>query len=124
MFNRKEIFIFSICWTHLIFFACIIPGTELPEINLSFNLQLDKFVHATFFIVFFILWSHVRINYTKWHGVVLIFLSLLYGTIIEFYQFNFVDGRGFEFADIVADASGGIIGFIIQQLHPNFLYKK
>jgi VanZ family protein len=38
---------------------------------------------------------------------------LVYGIAIEFIQRNFVPHRSFDFFDIVADAVGCVVGFIV-----------
>lgn len=112
-FNRKEIFILAICWTHLIFYGCTIPGTEIPEVRFDFLIQLDKLVHFIFFIVFFLLWSGVR-RYTFLYGLFILVVAICYGLFIEYFQFNFVDGRGFELADLLADGFGAFIGLVVR----------
>lgn len=122
-FKQREIIILAIIWTHLIFYGCTIPGTEIPEVRFDFIIQLDKLVHAIFFFVFFLLWSCTR-AYTRMFGLLLILISLLYGLFIEYYQFHFVDGRGFEIADMLADTLGAVIAFFTHALLRPFYYKK
>lgn len=122
-FNRKEILIVALCWTHLIFYGCTIPGTELPEIRFDFVIHFDKLIHAFFFFVFFLTWSCVR-TYTRSYGLLLLLLSVAYGLFIEYYQFNFVDGRGFEFADMIADGIGATIALLFRSMLVPLIYKK
>lgn len=122
-FKQREIFLLAIIWTHLIFYGCTIPGTEIPEVRFDFIIQIDKLVHATFFFVFFLLWSCTR-AYTRLFGLLLILVSLLYGLFIEYFQFHFVDGRGFEIADMLADTLGAVIGFFTHSLLRPFYYSK
>jgi VanZ family protein len=112
-FNRKEISILSLCWTHLIFYGCTIPGTEIPEVRFDFIIQLDKLIHFFFFFLFFLFWSGVR-RYTTPYGLFLVGLACAYGLFIEYFQFNFVDGRGFELADLLADGLGALSCFLLR----------
>lgn len=121
-FNRKELFILALCWTHLIFYGCCIPGTEIPEIRFDFIIQYDKLVHFIFFLIFFLIWSGVR-RYSYIYGLLLILIGSFYGLFIEFFQFNFVDGRGFESADFVADLLGTIVGFVSRPFLGPFFIK-
>ena len=121
--TKRELFIVAIIWTHLIFYGCTIPGTEIPEVRFDFIVQLDKLVHTTFFLVFFLLWACTR-AYSIFFGFVLILISSLYGLFIEYFQFHFVDGRGFEIADILADTLGAFLGFILHPFIHRFYYKQ
>lgn len=121
-FNRNEIFILALSWTHLIFYGCCIPGTEIPEVRFDFIIQLDKLVHFIFFLVFFLLWSGVR-RYSYLYGLLIILIACCYGSFIEFFQFNYVDGRGFELADIFADGLGAFMGYLIRPAIAPYIIK-
>lgn len=111
--NRKEVLVIALCWTHLIFYGCTIPSTELPELNFNFIFQFDKLIHFFFFFVFSFLWSGVR-AYSTLYGLLLVCIASLYGLFIEFFQFNFVDGRGFELADVFADGLGALVSLLVR----------
>lgn len=113
----------ALIWTHLIFYGCSIPGTEIPEVHLDFIIRLDKLVHTTFFFVFFLLWACTR-PYSTLFGLMLILLSSLYGLFIEYFQFYVVDGRGFEIADMFADTLGAVFGFLLHPFIHHFYYKQ
>jgi VanZ family protein len=120
--NRKELFVVALCWSHLIFYGCTIPGTELPEVTFDLLIHFDKVVHFIFFFVFFLLWSGVR-SYTRLYGFILITITFLYGLFIEYYQFNFVDGRGFELADVFADGLGSTTALCLRPFIAPYIIK-
>lgn len=110
--KKQVYFIGALCWTHLLFYACTIPGTEMPEITFNFFIGLDKLVHCFLFMVFYILWFFT-LPYKWYYACLLLLLGTSFGLFIEYYQFNFVDGRGFELADILADGLGCLIGLVL-----------
>lgn len=118
--KKQEFLLFALCWTHLMFYACTIPGTEVPEISFNFFIGLDKLVHMLLFICFFLTWSFTAYYRSRLFWV-LCLLGLGYGFLIEFYQFYFVDGRGFEIADVVADVTGCVLGYLLRPFLQRFI---
>lgn len=109
--KKQECVIAALCWSHLMFYACTIPGTEMPEVSFHFFIGLDKLVHCFLFMFFYMFWF---ITFPKkWvYAGILMLAGIVFGSFIEYYQFNFVDGRGFELADILADAIGCLLGLV------------
>lgn len=107
--NKGFSLILAIVWTLIIFVGCSTPGRDLPSVHL-FD-QFDKVVHFVFFFFFFILWKFNLLRYQAGSVIIIIF-AIIYGFGLEWYQLNFVAGRSFDVWDGVADAVGGVAGFI------------
>ncbi len=95
-----------------------LPGEEFPEAGWLEDIQLDKIVHVGLFFTLVILWclpSGARTSRERTNRVyIYITLAfLVYGIAIEFIQRNFVPHRSFDVFDIVADAVGCVVGFIV-----------
>ena len=95
-----------------------LPGEEFPKGGWLEDIQLDKIVHVGLFFTLVILWclpSGARTSRERTNRVyIYITLAfLVYGIAIEFIQRNFVPHRSFDVFDIVADAVGCVVGFIV-----------
>ncbi len=94
----------AILWTVIIFVLCSYPSANLPKIN------NDKTLHFIAFAGFSFFWAFHSSN--PW---LIILMATLYGIGIEFWQAILPKSfhRGFDWYDALADAVGGIIGYII-----------
>jgi len=101
----------AISWTLLIFFLCLIPAKEIPDVNVPL---MDKWVHFILFGVFSFLWllSLAHINF-RWLFIIFI-VAVLTGWMVEELQgiLGFL-GRSKDIMDIVADAIGGLLGVLL-----------
>jgi VanZ family protein len=107
----------AILWTLLIFALLALPGSMIPqEENFSVP-NFDKYIHATIFLVFVLLWSFYygsRPDMKSRHFVFLIFLlACLYGIAMEYVQKYFIPRRDFDVNDILADVIGAACGYLI-----------
>jgi hypothetical protein len=106
---------------HLIFVSVLltIPGDSLPGDGFFGKIPLfDKWVHIGLFSLMAGLMCHwllksgiradKRIRYFIWCG----FVCLAYGIAMEFIQLWFVPLRSFDNGDIVADATGSVMGVL------------
>ncbi len=89
----------------------IIPGDDLPTMSWLRVPFLDKYIHVGIFFTLCITatsilsrFSSGRITYLAISIISMVFI--LYGVGVEYYQENYVEGRAFEKADILADAVG------------------
>lgn len=99
-------FLLAIAWTAFIFWACSIPGKNLPSIRL-FD-YADKLIHAIFFFLFVLFWGSWSGKYS--HIGLWMALGIGYGFSLEYYQKMFVAGRSFDVWDGVADSAGAFMG--------------
>lgn len=114
MFWRYNLF--GLLWAVFILALTATPGFAMPE-TIRWNLlEFDKFAHLGVFAVLALLliigfkkqYSFVRIR----ENAVLFALGIttFYGVSIEFLQ-SIIPGRSIEFADVIADISGALVGW-------------
>ena len=95
--------------TSLVLFS--LPGKKVPALAWLNIPHLDKYIHAIIFFTLCYTAASSIYGYThkKIGSLLSVFIAgvfLLYGIGVEFYQEGIVEGRSFEIADIMADASG------------------
>ena len=102
--------ILCIVWTIIIFIACTIPQSKLPELKI---LSADKAAHFAVFFVQSVLLSlllHFRTGKSYFRIILLSTLqAFIYGGIIEVLQNEFFNRSG-DFYDLIADTLGGFSG--------------
>lgn len=101
-----------------IFYMLSIPGSNLPRINYWGQ---DKIVHIILFgsLMFAALFHFDQLETaffktTRARALIMI-VCIVYGIAMEFYQKYFVPSRGFEVADMLADAAGVIASLPLYQ---------
>jgi len=109
----------GILWFLLSCVAFFIPGAALPQNDWFGKIDLDKIIHVGLFTVMILLWCiplFHKPTLTSRIPVLLIqipFVFFVYSILVEVIQHFFIPGRSFDFADIVADALGCFIGFLL-----------
>ena len=103
-------FFLALTWTIIIFIGCSLPGKEIPKLDLFEH--IDKVIHFSFFIVFFILWA-IRYGVNFKTNLIIFLCAMAYGFGLEFYQLHFVAGRSFDVWDGVADTAGALAGLAL-----------
>jgi VanZ family protein len=103
---------------------CLEPATDLPKIEIS---NLDKIVHFTFHFGFIILWhlyfnSNTKITNYK-APVILFFVSMVFGIVIEFSQQAFTTSRKGDILDVISNVSGAFTALITLVLFQYFRRK-
>jgi VanZ family protein len=99
----------------LVFVLLSMPGSSFHATSNWFgNFPIDKLVHVCLFgslaLSFFVHCENLKnkkYKSVRAKALVLIF-CIVYGIAMEFYQKNYVPSRGFEVADMLADAIGAI----------------
>jgi VanZ family protein len=111
---KKAILGLAIGWTVLIAVLCLIRFGNIPSFGVS---GVDKYVHATFHFGFTILWGFYSIETLKEIAIPkigrVVILSLLYGILIEFLQETFTATRHADLFDVLANAIGALIAFLV-----------
>lgn len=97
-------------WTLLIFILCLLPGNEIPDVDIPF---IDKWAHVILFGVFTFLWLCAIPTNRLVHLLILFMVSVFLGWLVEYIQGHYVAGRCQDNMDILADAVGGLIGILI-----------
>ena len=100
----------AIVWTLLIFFACFIPGKELPNVSIPL---IDKWVHFILFGVFTFLWLCSAPTRKPAWLILLFILCVFVGWLVEYVQGHYTVGRTQDNMDTLADSVGGFLGIIL-----------
>ena len=95
---------FAIAWTLVIVVLCLIPGSDLPDIDAP--LSTDKWVHAAMFFGFGALWTMAQPR--KWWAV--FGVGVVLGAAIEVVQYMLQWGRSGDVWDFAADVVGLVAG--------------
>jgi VanZ family protein len=115
----------SLIWTFSILLLCLEPASELPKIEIS---NVDKLAHFTFHFVFIILWylyfksTTKIINYKT--PVILFFVSLVFGIIIECSQQVLTTSRKGDILDVISNISGAFSALVILLSNEYYSNKK
>ena len=107
-------------WTIFILILMVIPGNMLPNEETTFIPNLDKLIHAILFGSFVFLWCYYFTARNNSVSVgrynMILGIACLYGVATELIQKYLIPMRDFSIFDIIADASGAVIGYIIIRL--------
>jgi VanZ family protein len=90
----------------LIIIAVLIPGSNIPSVSFA---GVDKFVHITMFASWAVAIAFDFRTVKPW---IIFLLGLLFSLITEILQL-FVEGRSFDFYDMIADGAGLILGLLL-----------
>jgi VanZ family protein len=121
LFKPKYAVAIAIGWLGLVTFLMCTPGTKFPKLDWQDKVMLDKWIHIFLLGVLTIACCRAYISSSKRKSniltknafLVITLLVILYGITMEFVQKNWVPFRSFDSGDIVADAIGAVIGFLI-----------
>lgn len=103
----------AIGWLLLMCFLFVMPSTNLPKGGWWVDIQLDKIVHIGLFAGLIFLWAsafELHLPATKW---IVLVLAVLYGTLVELVQKQWIPNRSFDVYDIIADAAGAVLGLFV-----------
>jgi VanZ family protein len=100
---------------YLIFisFLFFLPGSALPKENWFGRIHLDKWIHVSLFSILVFIFSFAFRIFKPSAQVLLFISALLYGTVIEWVQDRFIQNRGFDVYDILADGAGAVLGLLL-----------
>ncbi|MCO5247728.1 MAG: VanZ family protein [Chitinophagales bacterium] len=122
-------YVLLISYLSLIFYLCLIPGSNFPKNEILDEIHFDKWVHIMFF---FGLWS-LSVWAYKQEGVLAnsrnkVFIgtflwALFVGILIEILQE--LTGRSMDIFDVVADMAGAFLAywFWIKFEHKWWIYR-
>lgn len=106
----------TLVWLAVIMVLSITPGNYLPPLHVEL-IAPDTIAHIGFYMILQVLacrWLTETKSKTHISDVWMIALSgVLYGYLIEILQGNFISGRYFDYADVLANAIGTSAGIII-----------
>ncbi len=104
----------AIVWLIAVIFLSTTGGVSMPSFDL---LQTDKLAHAAAYCLlsWLTLWgfarwqSRVKIS----HGVFTVLVATSVGALLEDLQFRYFPHRHFEYDDMIANAVGALVGWVV-----------
>jgi VanZ family protein len=109
----------AVIWVVVIAILHAIPGSDFPETSLSDIFQLDKFIHATLFLVGFYLFAIALVGQQK-KGIIryIVIAFIAYGLVLEVLQGLFFFERSADVLDWLADTVGVFLGLWVFKKFP------
>ncbi|MBC7694623.1 MAG: VanZ family protein [Burkholderiales bacterium] len=112
-FSIIKAYRFAFIWALFILVVCGINGASFPKIKFDFTFGADKLAHLILFgvqtwlilIAFLTLNKKPYIKYAFFAAVI----SSLFGVLIEILQATVFLNRSFDYADMLANASGAFL---------------
>jgi VanZ family protein len=113
----------AIAWTAFIFLLLTMPSAGIPDTGLLRIPYVDKIAHIILFGGFVIFWSYGLSHGRNQESMYKLFRNLFlisvgYGILMEFVQSIFTK-RAFEVMDMIADAAGACIAWILLKFRKN-----
>lgn len=109
----------ALVWLLISTVLLLLPGSAFPKEDWLGKIWFDKWVHVGMFAVLVFLWnwSITGMNTESYHWkkrfTLIALFALAYGIGMEFAQKYFVANRSFDPGDILADAGGCILGWLL-----------
>ena len=109
----------AIVWAIFIAVLHAIPGSDLPNFNLSNLFQIDKLVHAIVFAIGIYLFAIALVTQQNKNFLSYLIVSfVVYGLILEVLQETIFVERSTDLLDWLADTIGVFIGVLIFNKFP------
>lgn len=115
--NNNRAKLIASLWTLLILFLCFIPGHDLPRVNIPLA---DKWAHMVLFGIFTILWHRTVTDGNGYYKIMLLFIAVFLGWLVEYVQGNYIPNRTQDNVDTLADGIGGAVGVVLFWLYQRF----
>ena len=101
----------------LILYASITTGDKFAKVDIFYIPHFDKIIHFVFYLLFSIslyasLYRNTLIK-KKDQIIIILFLVISYGIIMEMLQFYLTLNRHAEIFDVIANGLGCIVGILI-----------
>jgi VanZ family protein len=102
-------------WAFFIAILCGIPGNDIPTIGWLELLSFDKFVHASVFLVLYLLFNRATLNKTNRLRLFILFGCAAYGGLLEILQgLVFID-RSADVYDFIANTFGVWLAYYLSR---------
>ena len=111
---RPIAFVLPVIWLIIIYVLLTMPNNDIPQFGFLDAIYFDKWVHAGLFAVLTFLFGWpFRKLYTSQHYlfISIAVLALMYGIAMEYVQKYLTTDRDFDYADMIADGVGCLIGY-------------
>lgn len=114
--------IWSLLWAIVVGFLYLMPGREMPDLNMWSVFEADKLAHFGVFALFTLF---LKVGLMRQQGSTKLrerstFIALtsgwIYGSGLELIQGQFVEGRYTEGGDFIANAIGCALGVVIYRI--------
>lgn len=115
--SERSYLIIAIVWTLLITYLSLATIKKEPFFPTVAN--KDKVVHFLFYFVFVISWSRSFKNMSLKKELIIVFLSIVYGIVIEVLQSIVTAFREADVYDVLANALGTLIAFLFLRFYKN-----
>ncbi|GGH77545.1 VanZ family protein [Phaeocystidibacter marisrubri] len=100
-----------ISWGVFVLVMSLLPSRDLPDALIEVS---DLFIHACIYVAWTMLacWGYVQVHQRMKQSAYMVILccALVFGLGVEFAQKYLTDYRHFEWADILANSTGSIVG--------------
>lgn len=112
LYSKLALFMKPFIWLLFIAVLSLMPAEDLPKMPLRDLPQYDKMVHFTMYFILAVLLVKplIILQYPVW--LVVLFISVLIGGLIEILQFAITNYRSASWFDFVADITGAITGLL------------
>ena len=112
---RPIAFLLPVIWLVVIYILLTMPNNDIPEVGFLDVIYFDKWVHAGLFamLTFLFSWPFRKLYPAQHRLFVSIAISaLLYGIAMEYVQKYLTTDRDFDYADMIADGFGCLVGYL------------
>lgn len=106
---EHKYFYFAVFWTLLISYLSLTTINKEPFLVTMPN--KDKVVHFLFYFIFVISWTKAFKKTKVKDQLIIVFIAVLYGIIIEIFQSIVTVSREADVYDAVANALGAVVAF-------------
>ncbi|MEQ1747116.1 MAG: VanZ family protein [Saprospiraceae bacterium] len=109
-------FLPALIWLIVIVFLSTKGGVSVPSFDLF---QTDKLAHAAAYALLtgLLLWGAARQPGSKgirpMHALGAVLFASAFGALMEYVQFRFFPDRMFEYDDMLANAIGAVVGWVL-----------
>lgn len=124
LLENKTILIIALLYSGAITYLFLLPSSDLPKVNLPAG--TDKVVHLAIYLGFAFLWQLYLFRkngkLSRFHILMLLVGSLLYGIIIEVLQGLLTTSRSPDIWDVAANMVGTLLGiFVFKKIRAIFI---
>lgn len=109
------LFVLAVFYTIAITVGSLISSDEIPKLDFAISDKLIHFTAYCFLVGFWFLFALKALKKIRYLKTLMIisFLSLIYGIIIEVFQGEIVLSREADFQDVIANFAGIAFAFLI-----------
>ncbi|MBF02032.1 MAG: hypothetical protein CMP76_01925 [Flavobacterium sp.] len=109
LLERKFLYL-AVLWSVIILYLCLVSIKGTPSLVSIPN--KDKIVHFIFYFVLFYFWKKALNVYEFKRQLKLVLILVVYGIIIEVFQWMFTKDRHADIYDVIANALGAVTALV------------